>query len=192
LSDARASIATPLAPDEVRILTLDSGDSATVRDVTRRVIAALTGIAPREIEIYDTPNGKPMLRNDAGIHFSISHSRDVAMVAVTRVAPVGVDIEQIRAVPNAEAIIRRFFTDEDAAIIVASDNRELRFAEAWTRAEARIKVRGATVWDSAKPDPQTVVRQLQAPDGFAAAIAAASASWTSSQHSISVAAVVPL
>jgi phosphopantetheinyl transferase len=145
-----------------------------------------------DVELYATPKGKPLLRNDPNLHFSISHSRAVAMVAVTRVAAVGVDIEQLRVVPNAEAILRRFFTHEDVDSILASDNRDLRFVEAWTRAEARVKVRGASIWEAATPDPLTTVLPLRAPDGFAAAIAVAGQTWAISQYDVSIGDVVAL
>lgn len=190
MSNSAASIVQPLAQDEVRIFTLDTGDSAAVREFTRRVLAGLTGVALDDIEIYPAAKGKPLLRNDPGLHFSISHARDVAMVAVSRVAPVGIDIEQLRSVPNAETILRRFFTHEDISAILGDERRDLRFIEAWTRAEARVKVRGASVWEAAIPDPNTTVRQIQAPDGFAAAIAVASTTWSISQSNISTADVV--
>lgn len=190
MSNSAASIVQPLARDEVRIFTLDTGDSTAVRDFTRRVLAGLTGVALDDIEIYPAAKGKPLVRNDPGLHFSISHARDVAMVAVSRVAPVGVDIEQLRIVPNAETILRRFFTHEDISAILGDERRDLRFIEAWTRAEARVKVRGASVWEAAIPDPNTTVRQIEAPDGFAAAIAVASATWSISQSNISTADVV--
>ena len=188
----RAHISNPLAAGEVRVFTLDTGDGPAVREVARHVLAAQMGIAADAIEIYAAPKGKPLLRNDASLHFSISHSRDVAMLAVTRVAPVGVDIEQMRVVPNAETILRRFFSHEDISAILSDDSRDLRFMEAWTRSEARVKVRGASVWEAATPDPDTTVRRLDAPDGFAAAVAVASTTWTTTQHNISAADVVGL
>ena len=112
------------------------------------------------------------------------------MLAVTRVGAVGVDLEQMRAVPNAETILRRFFTHEDLNAILSDDNRDFRFMEAWTRSEARVKVRGASVWEAATPDPASFVRRLDAPDGFVASIAVAGAVWIVTQHIISVASVV--
>lgn len=182
----------PLGEDEVRVVTLDNGDSATVRDVTCRILAALLGVPSDRIELHDAPRGKPLLRNDASLHFSISHSHDVSMIAVTRVAPVGVDIEQMRAVPNAETILRRFFTHEEIETILTDDNRDLRFIEAWTRSEARVKVRGASVWEAATPDPNVTVRALRAPDGFAASVAVANPVWTIKQYNASVADIVAL
>ena len=186
MSDASRLI-EPLLPDEVRVYTLNSGDRATVRDTARRILAALLEIAPAAVELFETPKGKPLLRNDPGLHFSISHSHDVSMIAVTQVAAVGVDIEQQRVVPNAETILRRFFTHEEIDAILSDDNRDLRFIEAWTRAEARVKVRGASVWEAATPDPDSTVTQLVAPDGFAAAVAVAAPTWTVYQHDISTA-----
>jgi 4'-phosphopantetheinyl transferase len=191
LNDSASESATaaiqPLTAGEVRICTVDTGESASVRDVTRRIIASLLGIPHADVELFATPKGKPLLRNDPDLHFSIAHSHDVAMIAITRVAPVGVDVEQLRAVPNAEAILRRFFTHEEIGAILSDDNRDLRFVEAWTRSEARVKVRGASVWEAATPDPETTVRQIAAPDGFAAAVAVASATWWIAQHNTSVA-----
>lgn len=183
---ARGAI-LPLGADEVRVYTLASGESAIARDATRSILAALLGIATPAVDIFDAPKGKPLLRNDSSLHFSISHSRDVSMIAVTRVAAVGVDIERLRAVPNAEAILRRFFTHERISEILSDDNRDLRFVEAWTRAEATVKVRGASIWEAATPDPSTTVRQISAPEGFAAAVAVAHTAWTVVQRDLPVA-----
>jgi phosphopantetheinyl transferase len=184
LSDSLRSATQSLDSGEVRILTLDNGDSETVRDAARRLLAIELGIAVDETELFNAPKGKPLLRNDPALHFSISHSHEVSMIAITRVAPVGVDIEQLRAVPHAEAILRRFFTQEDISTILTDDNRDLRFVQAWTGAEARVKVRGGSVWEVATPDPDTTVRELIAPAGFAASIAVASPDWTASQYNI--------
>ncbi|HEY8309281.1 MAG TPA: 4'-phosphopantetheinyl transferase superfamily protein [Gemmatimonadaceae bacterium] len=190
MSDRSRVPVASLGTGEVRVYTLDSGDSATVRDAARRILARQIGVSPSMVELYVTPKGKPLLRNDEALHFSISHSRDVSMIAVTRVAAVGVDIEQLRAVPNAAAILKRFFTHEEISAILTDDQRDLRFIEAWTRAESRVKVRGASVWEAATPDPSTIVRLIAAPDGFAAAVAVASETWTISQYNISVADIV--
>ena len=190
MTDLPESVAALLGSDEVRVFTIDTGDGVVVREVAKRVLAAQAGVAVDAIGIYAAPKGKPLLRNDPSLHFSISHSRGIAMLAVTRVAAVGVDIEQMRAVPNAETILRRFFPPEDLNAILSGDKRDFRFMEAWTRAEARVKVRGASVWEAATPDPASTVRSLDAPDGFVASIAVASEAWVATQHNILVADVV--
>jgi 4'-phosphopantetheinyl transferase len=190
--DGVTATTTPLEHDEVRVFTIDSDDSATVRDAARRIIGGILGIPPERIEFCNAPGGKPFLRDNAELQFSISHSEKVAMVAVTRVAAVGVDIERIHLVRNAEAIVRRFFPPDEAAGILDSDQPALHFAEAWTRSEARVKERGAGVWNAAEPAPGATVRQLSAPEGFAAAVAVGAADWVISQYNISIADLVGL
>lgn len=163
------------------VVTLDEADSARVREATRAILASLLGVDRHQIVLDVGSKGKPRLRNDPSLHFSISHSRTVSMVAFTRVAPVGIDVEIIRAVPRADLILKRFFSDDQVAEILSDDNRDLRFVEAWTRSEATVKVRGASIWEAATPDPSVTVRPLSAPDGFAAAIAVAAPEWSVKQ-----------
>lgn len=166
----------PLADGEVRIYTLDGG-----RDIERplrpRILAASLGIDVSALEIVTGPQGKPLLMNDPTLYFSVSHSDAVSMIALTRVAPVGVDVERIRSVPAAERILMRFFPSEDVAAIWSSGDRESRFVRAWTRAEAIVKVRGASMWEAATPDPSVTVKEVVAPDGYAASVAVRSAEW---------------
>lgn len=190
MSDPARSIAEPLGADEVRIYTLDSGDSAVVRRAAVGILSLLLGVARTDIRILEGEQGKPLLGDDTGLHFSISHSRDISMVAVTGVAPVGVDVEQLRAVPNAEAILRRFFSHEELDAVLGDGQRDLRFMEAWTRGEARVKARGASIWEAAVSEPATTVRQLRAPPGFAAAVAVMATNWVISERNAAVADIV--
>ncbi len=162
----------PLAAGEVRVYTINTGDRDVVRDALRCMLASLTGAAsPGDIVFRVGDKGKPYLVNDGALFFSVSHSHEISILAITRVADVGVDVERVRAVPRAEEILRRFFAHEEISSILSDDRRDLRFTEAWTRAEATVKVRGASVWEAATPDPNVTVRGLRAPDGFVAAIA---------------------
>jgi 4'-phosphopantetheinyl transferase len=144
---------------------------------TRRILASLLGVSVDAIELEYGPKGKPVLLTDPALYFSVSHAQTVSMVAVTRAAPVGVDVEVVRAVPMAEAILRRFLTAEDVGEILTDDNRDFRFVRAWTRAEATVKVRGASVWEAATPDPLVTVRDVGAPEGYAASVAVAASEW---------------
>ena len=189
MSDALARARDPLAPDEVRVYLLDNGESETVRDATRRLLALQLHCPLDSIELGIEGKGKPYLVTDPALCFSISHSHDVSMVALTRVAPIGVDVERVRVVPHAEMILRRFFSPDQIAQILSDDNRDFRFVEAWTRAEATVKVRGASVWEVATPDPFVTVRSIPAPDGFAAAVAVRSEHWRTTGVSLSVAAL---
>lgn len=173
----RAEGADALAPNEVRVYTIETGDRGRVRELTRAILARLTGTRPEAIVLDAAPGGKPTLRNDPGLHFSVSHTRDVALVAVTRVAPVGVDVERIRPVLHAAGVLRRLFGEAEAAAVMAAEDGESRFMRIWTRGEATVKVRGASVWDMATPDPSVTVAMLDVPGGYAAAVAVAARGW---------------
>ena len=44
-----------------------------------------------------------------GIHFNVTHTDGLALIALAR-RPVGVDVEQLRAVSDPEGLVRRFFS----------------------------------------------------------------------------------
>lgn len=177
MTDACTLLTQALAPDEVRVWTLDTGERERVRDIARVLLAPQLGVEPERVEVMRTAAGKPYVTSDAALHYSVSHSRDRAMVALTRVAPVGVDLERVRAVPHAAQILARFFPQHQIDAILSDDQRELRFVQAWTEAEARVKARGAGMWHVATPDERAVLRPLRAPDGFAASVAVLASEW---------------
>ena len=99
--------------------------------------------APRSLEFTVGAFGKPELQPSAGIHFSVSHSAGLTVCVVSR-APVGVDIERIRDIPDALSIAQQFFSTTEAAALRDADasdiSRELLMC--WTRKEAIIKANG--------------------------------------------------
>ena len=173
---------TALDPDEVRVYTLDTGERIRVRAAVRVILAHHAGVAPEAIEITSGPKGKPLLASDLSLHFSYSHSHGVALVAVTRVGPVGVDVERARpVVPITGTVLRRFFGEKEAGEILAADDAGYRYVLAWTRAESAVKARGGSVWEGATPDPSIVVRALVAPQGYAASVAVIHPAWRLTQ-----------
>ena len=82
--------------------------------------------------------GKPFLPGTTNIHFSLSHTKGMAVCALSD-RPVGVDVERIR--PIRENIARRYFDAEEQALLAGAD-REERFFEIWTRKEAEAKFLG--------------------------------------------------
>jgi len=179
-------VTTPLASDEVRVWTIDTGERERVRAIARVLLAPQLGLEPARVEIERKAAGKPYVANDVALHYSVSHSAAHAMIAITRVAPVGVDIERVRAVPNAERILARFFPPHQIDEILSDDRSELRFVQAWTEAEARVKARGEGMWHVATPDERAVLRPLAAPEGYAASLAVLAAEWRITQYALAV------
>ncbi len=78
-------------------------------------------------------NGKPYFEGHPEIRFSLSHSGDVAMLAMSD-SEVGCDIEKIKDV-DYEAMAKRWFTGGEVA---ACDSKENYFS-VWTKKEAFLK-----------------------------------------------------
>lgn len=99
---------------------------------------------PADIGFETGERGKPRLAEHAGLDFSVSHSGGWAMIALSSVGPVGVDIEQHHARRDLAALARRFFHPEESAYVEAGDSaaRLQRFYAIWTAKEAIAKATG--------------------------------------------------
>ena len=110
----------------------------------RRLLAERLRIAPRAVEFVETKYGKPRLapvHGSSDVEFNLSHSGILALYAFTSGRAVGVDVELIREVPDADDLAERFFSPTEIASLRAlpPDQRSLAFLACWTRKEAFIK-----------------------------------------------------
>ncbi len=114
------------------------------RGVLRSVLAGCVGCHPAELRFHAGPNGKPALATSPGLHFNLTHSHELVMLAVSRQCELGVDVERVRVMKDARAIARRFFTPREAAWIEANSpaDRDEGFFRLWTRKEAVLKACG--------------------------------------------------
>ena len=86
-----------------------------------------------------------MLPPDCAVFFNLSHSEDQALLAVSRTAPVGVDLEKTRTLSDADALAIRHFSARECAhlqTLPAGPERERAFFHCWTRKEAFVKCTG--------------------------------------------------
>lgn len=115
------------------------------RAALHRVLGGHLGIAPEALRYTFSGHGKPAL-DLAGppLHFNLSHSGRIALIAVTRHAPVGVDVEREKPLPDWRAVASRFFSPAERAQLEALDaaDRQRGFYRCWTRKEALIKATG--------------------------------------------------
>lgn len=91
-------------------------------------------VLKKDIKIEYTESGKPYIL-DSSYGISISHSKDMALVAINEDA-VGADIEVIR--PFNEKLIKTYFSPNEIAFI---DSPE-KFFTIWTVKEAYLKLTG--------------------------------------------------
>jgi 4'-phosphopantetheinyl transferase len=97
-------------------------------------------------------NGKPELTGRASaLRFSLSHSDNWAVLGVA-MRDVGVDVEQVKFVPDVEEIAQEFFVPEDAAFVLMAKGAERlsRFYQCWTRKEALLKAHGLGLGDAVR------------------------------------------
>jgi 4'-phosphopantetheinyl transferase len=107
--------------------------------VLRLTTAAETGVAPGDVTVRrdcprcGAPHGRPVLPG-TGLHVSVSHSGERVAVAMTRLAPVGVDVEQVLPV-DAAGLARSVLGDA-----APEDGGGLHVV--WCRKEAVVKATG--------------------------------------------------
>lgn len=113
----------------------------------RRHIGSFVGVSPETIDFSYGPHGKPGLGGrlaGAGLHFNVSHCDDVGALAFATGGEIGVDIEAVRDIPDAEAITGRLASPAErrAWRSLAARDRRRGFFNWWTRKEAFVKARG--------------------------------------------------
>jgi 4'-phosphopantetheinyl transferase len=133
-----------------------------LREILAQVTDAPLAFGTRE-------HGKPHLVSSPEVRFNLSHSREMALVAVTRDADVGVDIERIRPLAEYAAIARRYFP---AGYTEPRNVRE--FFGNWTRFEAMLKAHGSGLYGAGStPEGEWTVTELAIGPRFAAALVVA-------------------
>lgn len=114
----------------------------------RRVLGAALDADPASLVFGIGPWGKPVLSGpwaDAGLQFNLSHSHELALMAVTTGRAVGVDLERLRPIPRATQLAERYFADPeraDLARVAGSAAEAATFFNCWTRKEAFVKAQG--------------------------------------------------
>ncbi len=112
----------------------------------RTVLAKYLNVKPEDIEYTKGEQGKPCIssNNSVDLQFNLSHTEDIAILAVTRDAAVGIDIEFNERKTDWQGICKRFFNiSEQKALFSLPDAQQANaFFDLWTRKEAYMKVLG--------------------------------------------------
>jgi 4'-phosphopantetheinyl transferase len=143
----------------------------------RRILGLYLGMPPRAITFAYGPAGKPMLeRNPAGLAFNLTTTADLALVAISAGAEVGIDCERLRPRRDLDAIARRMFSSDQAQLLLDTPaaGRLECFYRAWTALEADAKADGRGLFRPRAPGarPPQVMHCIPAP-GYIAAVARA-------------------
>jgi 4'-phosphopantetheinyl transferase len=125
----------------------DRGRFIQGRGTLRRLLGSRLRIPPHAVDLVVGPHGKPALApglRRSGLQFNVSHCAQVAAFGFSWGREIGVDVEAVRPVPEADAIARQFFSprEVEAYFALPTPDRRLGFFNCWTRKEAFVKARG--------------------------------------------------
>ncbi len=118
----------------------------TTRTALRLILADYLTCDPTDLNFTFGPHGKPTLLDppQPPLFFNVTHSHELALIAVGRRGEVGVDVEHLRDVKDDLALAERFFAPPEVAVLVSLPlpERRVAFFNAWTRKEAFLKAVG--------------------------------------------------
>jgi len=153
--DADPTLLDPLlAPDErrraQRFLKPDLRRRFTVaRGNMRRLLGAYTRTPADLVQLSYGSAGKPALVNSP-LHFNLSHSKDLALLAIATGGPVGIDLERERPI-DVQGVGRRVFSEYELRLLAETPEHDQvpLFFRLWVRHEAQVKALGTTVGSDA-------------------------------------------
>jgi phosphopantetheinyl transferase len=121
--------------------TLKQRQAASFQCV-REVLGEVVGVPPRQLPIGIAEGGKPFLA-DRSLHFSVSHSGGVGMLAWGPLE-LGCDVEALITRPG-DALARKVLSDAELARWgeVSATDRQAWLTRAWVRKEAVLKAVGS-------------------------------------------------
>jgi len=151
-------------PDEVRVLATllsepereranrfvfdrDRRRFIVARARLRQFLSTRLATPPESVGLIYGKHGKPALAApyaDSGVRFNVTHSAEIAAYAFSTRREIGIDVEAVRTIPDADAIAARFFSprENEAYLALNLRDRAQGFFNCWTRKEAFIKAIG--------------------------------------------------
>ncbi|KJH72734.1 4'-phosphopantetheinyl transferase family protein [Aliterella atlantica] len=125
----------------------DKNRFIVARAALRAILGSYLSIAADKVQFCYGHRGKPALAQthaQSRLCFNLSHSEELAVCAITRDREVGVDVEFIRPITEAEQIAKRYFSARENASFQALPNsdKQAGFFYHWTRKEAYLKAEG--------------------------------------------------
>ena len=195
--DAAASQAgiDTLSEDEVAragrfVFEHDKRRFVAAHTALRTVLSLYTGQGPKELDLGETANGKPVLHGSS-LAFNLSHSGALALLAVADDSEIGIDIQHVTSGLDETSIARTLFSpgEIDHLATLAADERRMMFFRLWTCREAMLKAAGVGLYGTGLEialderggvfvrSPPTgcsaaaVLHELQMESGYVAAVA---------------------
>lgn len=165
----------------------DQVRSIATRSMLRKLLAEKTAVQPEALYFVTNEYGKPSLQDYDDIEFNVSHSGDFALIALSMVGAVGVDIERYDRRIDARNLSEYVFTPIERENQLETMEA---FIQKWVAKESVLKALGVGIANhlqsisilSTDNEHCRIVHNnpewkglkvwlLQAPDGYASALA---------------------
>lgn len=109
----------------------------------RYLLAAYVGCDANILQFEHNSFGKPFVKNSK-VSFNLSHSGNIALIAITQGIEVGVDVEKVEREIDYLNLAKSFFSQSEYMSILSAVNSEqlASFYRCWTGKEAIVKAYG--------------------------------------------------
>ena len=104
----------------------------------REVLSRYAGTPPTELILGVDAQQKPRLMTAKPLFFNLSYRAQWAVLAISNQGEVGVDVEEIKPVTGADALVEQLFSPAEQTALrhAAGDEWWALFYDVWTRKEA--------------------------------------------------------
>jgi 4'-phosphopantetheinyl transferase len=112
--------------------------------LARCLLSSVVGGAPQEWRFTAGAHGKPEPVAAGPFRLNLSHTRGLAVAALTAVDDIGVDAEWLNRQPPAHDLAQRYFAPSECAALEAAGPADagIEFLRFWTLKEAYVKAVG--------------------------------------------------
>lgn len=145
----------------------------------RASLSGYTDVKPADWQFQTNPFNKPFIApplNTLGLHFNLSHTNGLVALALTRVGPVGIDVESTSREQNISEIAPDILTSNEYLDLIqqAKTDQHTRLLKYWTLKEAFVKATGLGLTSGLQTfefyleaQPQPIIRFLSPKDTLA-------------------------
>ncbi|UUO06406.1 4'-phosphopantetheinyl transferase superfamily protein [Blastopirellula sp. J2-11] len=117
------------------------------RGAVRQILAGYLEMAPKQLSLISGKFGKPQLEHQDSLWFNVTHSGDLAVLAISTIGEVGVDIEQIREIRGLARMVDRCLApgERPDVLRLPAAEKDRQFLRYWTHKEAYLKTFGVGI-----------------------------------------------
>jgi len=114
------------------------------RGILRDLLGRYLNCPPESIRFEYNAFGKPSVAGQNSLHFNLSHSNGVALLAFQKKQPLGIDVQHLDDAINLLQTGALVFSPREMEVLQGLSPENLRtvFYQFWTRKEAYIKALG--------------------------------------------------